>query len=56
MDFNIINLHFPRPKWPKAFLEKIHNKIYNLEKTQSKPIKYQNSQGILGTKNIRSLL
>ena len=34
LHLNIINLHFPRPKCPKALLERMHNRMYNLEKTK----------------------
>ena len=53
LHLNITNLHFPRRKAPKAFLERMRSRMYNLEKKQSKPIKYQNCQGILGTKKCK---
>ena len=38
LHLNITNIHFPMPKCPKALLERMRNRMYNLEKNQSKPI------------------
>jgi len=37
LHLNITNLHFPRPKAPKAFLERMHSRMYNLEKNRQNP-------------------
>ena len=38
LHLNVTNLHFPRPKCPKALIERMHKRMYNLQKRQSKPI------------------
>ena len=48
LHLNITNLHFPRPKAPKAFLERMHNRMYNLEKKHQNPYNTSNAFGHFG--------
>ena len=45
LHLNVTNLHFPRPKCPKALIERMHKRMYNLQK---KAIKTHITPEILG--------